>query len=172
MCKDIYSILDYPKEFFNKSLNGITDTVDPLPLSHTMSIVNSVFECFHYEKDESQQNSVSSESAEVANFDEAGSERCLSNPLAKFNQQFTLHIKNETLESEGNIYDQQDEEMNELDWERLNDADEEEYLDMLDQREEEYKSKIKGIRKQEYQDKKRKEEEEFEKQEAEDLQEL
>lgn len=91
------------------------------------------------------------------------------NPLAKFNHNFTLHIKNETLESEGNIYD---DEMDELDWLRLNNADEEEYLDMLEQKELEHKQKLRDARQKVIQAKQQQELADLEAQEADNLKEL
>ena len=99
-------------------------------------------------------------------------QRTPDNPLARFNQQLTLHLKNETLESEGNIYDQEDEDMDELDWLRLHNGDEEEYLEMLDRKEEEHREKLKQLRQIEYEERRRKEQVDLEKQETKDLQEL
>jgi hypothetical protein len=87
------------------------------------------------------------------------------------NSQFTLHIQNETLESEGNIYDQEDDEICELDWLRLNNGDESEYLEMLDRKEEEQKHNFREIRQFELAEKRQKEQAEYDRQDAEDLQE-
>lgn len=98
---------------------------------------------------------------------EAGT--CSLNSSAK-NTEFTLHIKNETLESEGNIYDQEDDEMSELEWLRLNNGDELEYLEMLDRKEEEQIQKYRESRLFELAEKRQKEQEELERQDIEDLQ--
>lgn len=42
MCKDVYSLIDYPKEFFTSSLSGISESYNPVSLSNTMEIVNCV----------------------------------------------------------------------------------------------------------------------------------
>jgi hypothetical protein len=200
MWKDNYSILDYPREFFNSSLTGISDSYNPISLRNTMAIVNLILETFQYEIEETDDTNGRMREAEFSKDPlkkdlcimsprqpedpgEVGtvlSKSCNSiwdgppslNPIAKFNATFMLHIKNETLESEGNIYDDDSAEMDELDWLRLNNADENEYLDMLDRKEEEYKERLKKLRQQEFDERKRNEEIELEKQEAKDLQEL
>ena len=49
MCKDVSSLLDYPKEFFKNSLSGLDDAYNPVSLTNTMQIINEVFSNFNYE---------------------------------------------------------------------------------------------------------------------------
>ncbi|CAI2360317.1 unnamed protein product [Moneuplotes crassus] len=161
MSKDVYSLLDYPKEFFNSSLSSLSESYNPVSFGKTMHILNSVLNDMFEVKENNtdfirdpmkRDTCIISPRAPIPGSDESGSTAEDSeNPLVKFNKQFTLHIKNETLESEeaNPYYDQDEDDMCELDWLRLNNATEEEYLDMLDQKEEEHKQKIIEAREQE-----------------------
>ena len=143
MWKDIYSLLDYPKEFFNTSLKSMHDSLNPVSFSSIMKIINSTLDHFSYFNNALNSNGVQIQESDflsdpmkkncwvisprpASDSFEVGREDAIGiNPLAKFNKDFALHIKNETLESEGNLYDEGD-EMDELDWLRLNNGDEEE----------------------------------------------
>ena len=141
--KDVYSLLDYPREFFNTSLKSLHDSWNPVSFGSTMKIVDTALSHFTFSTNAVNSHGVPIQESEFlsdplkkdwwvisprpcpSNLEVGREEANDLNPLAKFNKDFALHIRNETLESEGNLYENE-EDMDELDWLRLNNADEEE----------------------------------------------